>query len=82
MPKALLLLVILTSVLQGFFYYEAIHILHLVPLYPYPMSIAGSLFMVAWPLWLEHSGQTRAAYLWSLLACLVGIGMCTYGLSP
>jgi len=78
----LLAVVTAAAALQAFYYYEAIVVLHLTPLRPYALSALGSIFLVTWPIWASTHGQVRAAYLWSLLSCIIGIGMCTYGLSP
>lgn len=79
--SALLLLVTLGATLQGYYYYEAIQVLHLPPYrYPYFVSIVGSVLMVFLPLWGGRKGATLSAYILAIFSCIVGIGLCTTSL--
>jgi hypothetical protein len=76
-PKSLLLLTALSAILHSYFYYAAIHVLHLPPYRsPYPVSILGSALMVFLPLWGYKHEAERASYVLAIFACVTGFGLC------
>jgi len=75
-PKSLLFLVALGVITQSYFYYQAIHVLHLQPhRYPYTFLIMASALMIFLPLWGQRRGVVGLSYIAAAISCLVGIMM-------
>jgi hypothetical protein len=75
-PRPLLFLVAFGAVTQCYFYYEAMHVLHLQPhRYPYPVLILGTVFLTLFPIYGERQGVTVLSYALAVISFLAGICM-------
>jgi hypothetical protein len=76
LPKSLLFLVAFAAITQGYFYYEAMHVMHLQPhRYPYPMLIAGSVLLMYLPIWGQRRGAVGLSYMLAVISCIAGVAM-------